>query len=65
MYEPEKARKWRFRAHALRSRAAAVADAKARMNLEALAADLDRMAAEAERVPWITPADGAQDEATP
>ena len=64
MYEPEKARKWRFRAQALRTRAAALSDPRSRANLEALAADLDRMASAAERVPWIEPADGSQDAAS-
>jgi hypothetical protein len=62
MYEPEKGRKWRYRAQALRTRAAALADARARMNLEALAADLDRMASEAERVPWMANDGGALDD---
>ena len=52
MYEPEKARKWRFRAEILRSRAAKLNDPRAKTGLEDLAVKLEAMASEAERVPW-------------
>jgi hypothetical protein len=52
MYEPEKARKWRFRAEVLRSRAARLTDPRAKTGLEDLALKLEAMASGAERVPW-------------